>query len=112
MELGEIIQKFNLPKEEIDHLRKSSKEWPHMNARPSNFRSNKTGPDTIKYDTYSPLIEQERMMGDAALLGNTTDLNEFLGTAPYLSSYDGKWVVLQTYHLSKKKVGLLTYTDE
>lgn len=112
MELSEIIQRYNLPKKEIDHLRDTHKEFPHLNARPSNFNSNVTGEKSIKYDTYSPLLEQERMLADASLMGNTVALNSFLGGHPNVTTYDNKFTVVETYHLGKKKIGLLSYLDE
>lgn len=113
MELSEIIQRFDLPKEEIDHLRKYSEEWPHLSARPSNFHTNQTGQNTIKYDTYSPLLEEERLRAEAELRGQM-DVEEFLSgsTTSNIDTYHNKFVVLQSYHLGKVKVGLVSFMDE
>lgn len=113
MELSEIIQRYNLPKEEIDHLRKYAEEWPHLSARPSNFDTRQSGQNTIKYDTYSPLLEEERIRQEAILRGQM-DVEEFLsGSSTHnINTYHNKFVVLQSYHIGKVKVGLVRYYDE
>jgi hypothetical protein len=113
MELSEIIQRFNLPKEEIDHLRKYSEEWPHLSARPSNFNTSQSGQNTIKYDVYSPLLEEERLKEEAILRGQM-DVESFLSgsNSHNINTYHNKFVVLQSYHIGKIKVGMVRYIDE
>lgn len=111
MEISEIIQRFPwLPKKEIDHLRKYQTQFPHLNTRTSNLFLPGTGQNTIKYDTYSPYIEQERMKAVGSL-GDTGAIEDFLGSHPLLSSYDNRFVVIESYHLSKIKVGKVVFID-
>jgi hypothetical protein len=113
MEISEIIQKFNLPKEEIDHLRKLSNEYPNMSARPSNLHSPVTGDKSFTYDTYHEGALEEKIVADGLFMGNQDAANEFLGSRPQnANSFDNKFTVIQSYHLGKTKIGLLTYYDE
>lgn len=111
MELSEIIQRFKLPKEEIDSLREYNQEFPHLNVRPSSFETSATGDGTIKYDTYSRLLAQDSMMSESEMKGQDA-LQSFLGDSPQVTSYHNKFVVVQSYHLTKKKIGLVTYIDD
>ena len=113
MELSEIIQRFNLDKKEIDHLRDGVKELSLFSPRESNFESAQTsGWESIKYDTYSPLIVQERLIIESELKENVDPLNDFLGLSSNVNTFGNKYVVVQAYWCSKKKVGKLTYIDE
>lgn len=112
MELSEIIDRFDLDKKEIDHLRDGVKELSLFSPRESNFENpGVTGWDSIKYDTYSPLIVEERLKIESQLKENVDPLNDFLGLSSNVNTFGYKYVVIQAYFLSKKKVGNLTYTD-
>jgi len=113
MELSEIIERFDLDKKEIDHLRDGVRELSLFSPRESNFESAQTsGWDSIKYDTYSPLIVQQRLLIESELKENVDPLNDFLGLSSNVNTFGNKYVVIQAYWCSKKKVGKLTYTDE
>lgn len=113
MELSEILERFDLSKKEIDHLRKGVRELSLFSPRESNFENpNVSGWDSIKYDTYSPLIVQQRLLVESMLKENVDPLNDFLGLSSNVNTFGNKYVVVQAYWCSKKKVGKLTFTDE
>lgn len=113
MELSEIIERFDLDKKEIDHLRKGVRELSLFSPRESNFENpTVSGWDSIKYDTYSPLIVQQRLLVESMLKENVDPLNDFLGLSSNVNTFGNKYVVVQGYWCSKKKVGRLTFLDE
>lgn len=113
MELSEIIERFDLSKKEIDHLRKGVRELSLFSPRESNFENpTVSGWDSIKYDTYSPLIVQQRLLAESMLKENMDPLNDFLGLSSNVNTFGNKYVVVQAYWCSKKKVGKLTFKDE
>lgn len=113
MELSEIIERFDLDKKEIDHLRDGVRELSLFSPRESNFESAQTsGWDSIKYDTYSPYIVQQRLLIESELKENVDPLNDFLGLSSNVNTFGNKYVVVQAYWCSKLKVGKLTYYDE
>jgi hypothetical protein len=113
MELSEIIERFDLTKAEIDHLRKGIRELSLFSPRESNFENlTISGWDSIKYDTYSPYIVQQRLLIESELKENVDSLSDFLGLSSNVNTFGNKYVVVQAYWLSKKKVGNLTYVDE
>lgn len=110
MELSEIIQKFPLTKEEIKHLLDFAQEGYLLNSRRSNLFNNSTGPDSIHYDTYDPLVMETRMQLEAELLrGQDTN---FTGITKNVATFGTKYTVVTSYWCSKKKIGSLTYIDE
>jgi hypothetical protein len=113
MELSEIIERFDLTKKEIDHLRKGVRELSLFSPRESNFENpTVSGWDSIKYDTYSPYIVQQRLLVESMLKENVDPLNDFLGLSNNVNTFGNKYVVVQAYLCSKKKVGKLTFLDE
>lgn len=113
MELSEIIERFNLDKKEIDHLRKGVRELSLFSPRESNFENPTTsGWDSIKYDTYSPYIVQQRLLVESMLKENVDPLNDFLGLSSNVNTFGNKYVVVQAYWCSKMKIGKVTYIDE
>jgi len=115
MEISEIIESCpELNKKEIDHLREGLEDYGIMGARESNLGKSRTigGQDTITYDTYDPLVLQSRMMIDSDLKGGEDSLNDFLGLTDNRSSFGYKYVVVTSYHISKKQVGKVIYLDE
>jgi hypothetical protein len=112
MELSEIIERFDLDKKEIDHLRKGVRELSLFSPRESNFENpTVSGWDSIKYDTYSPFIVQQRLLVESMLKENVDPLNDFLGLSSNVNTFGNKYVVVQGYWCSKKKVGKLTFKD-
>lgn len=113
MEISEIMEKCPwITKEEVDHL-VAQYQNPQGMSITSNFDSIKTGPDTIKYDTYSPLIEQERTFLSAELeMGDKDSMDPFFQTIDGTSSFSQKFAVMRVYFISKKLVGKLTYVDQ
>lgn len=113
MELSEIIERFDLTKKEIDHLRKGVRELSLFSPRESNFENpTVSGWESIKYDTYSPFIVQQRLLVESMLKENVDPLNDFLGLSSNVNTFGNKYVVVQAYWCSKKKVGRLTFKDE
>lgn len=112
MELSEILERFDLSKKEVDHLRKGVRELSLFSPRESNFENpNVSGWDSIKYDTYSPFIVQQRLLVESMLKENVDPLNDFLGLSSNVNTFGNKYVVVQGYWCSKKKVGRLTFKD-
>jgi hypothetical protein len=115
MEFSEIIEAFpELSKEEIDHLRASIEDYGLINVRESNLGNPGAGEgiDTIQYDTYDPLVLQTRMMIESDMKENNDGLKDFLGLSSNVSAFGAKFVVVRSYHISKKKIGKLTFLDE
>ena len=115
MELSEIIERFpDLTKDEIDHLRSSLQDYGLINVRESNLGNPNVSPgiDSVTYDTYDPLVLQTRMIIESEMKENNDGLKDFLGLTSNVSSFGYKYVVVQCYWLSKKKIGKLTFTDE
>lgn len=113
MELSEILMRFDLSKEEIDHLRKGVRELSLFSPRESNLNDHQiSGWDSIKYDTYSPLIVQQRLILESTLKENRDPLNDFLGLSSNVNTFGNKYVVVQAYWMSKEKVGEVTYLDD
>lgn len=115
MELSEIIEAIpDITKEEIDHLRMSLEDYGLINARESNLGNPNVTPgiDSIKYDTFDPLILQERMMIESELKENNDGLRDFLGLSSNVSAFGYKYVVVRSYWISKKKIAKVTYLDE
>ena len=117
MELSEIISKFDLPVEEIEHLRNYAMQAFFPYSKESNLvKSNHggTGIDSIQYNTYDPLVLEARTQMEARLQAeNMQSLDSFLGNAaPNVGTYGMRFVVTTAYWESKKLLGLLTYIDK
>jgi hypothetical protein len=112
MEISQIMQECpDLTKDEIDLLRKSMEDFGLINVRESNLFTNKTGTDSIQYDTYNRLIMQERMMIEGEMKENRDELKDWLGLSNSTASFGYKYTVVKAYWMSKTKVGKLTYFD-
>lgn len=115
MELSEIIETFpEITKEEIDHLRNGLEDYGLINVRESNLGNSKAGEgiDTIKYDTYDPLVLQTRMMIESEIKENDDGLRDFLGLTNNVSAFGYKYVVIVAYWISKKKIAKVVYLDD
>lgn len=115
MELSEIIETVpELTKEEIDHLRTSLQDYGLINVRESNLGNPNAadGQDSILYDTYDPLVLQQRMLIESEMKENNDGLRDFLGLTSNVSAFGYKYVVVTAYWASKKKIGKVTYLDE
>jgi len=117
MELSEILDKFDLPENEIDHLRKYAMMAFFPYSRESNLFSPNNGGkgiDSIKYNAYDPLILEERTKMEAMIQSeNQQSLDGFLGNAaPSVGTFGNRFVVTTSYWKSKRKQGLLTYIDK
>ncbi len=115
MELSEIIEAIpEITKDEIDHLRKALNDFGLIGVRESNLGNPnvKPGVESIKYDTYDPLVMQERALVESELKQNNDGLKDFLGLTNNVSAFGYKFVVVKAYFISKKKIGKLTYIDE
>jgi hypothetical protein len=112
-EISEIIEKFpKLTIEEIDHLRESAQDYGLINVRESNLFTNQTGNDSIKYDTYSRAILQDRMIAESEMKENRDDLRSWFGSTGTTGAFGYKYTVVRAYWQSKKKVGRVDYIDE
>jgi hypothetical protein len=115
MEISEIIETFpDITKDEIDHLRSSLQDYGLINVRESNLGNSSVAPgiDSIKYDTFDPLILEERMMIESDMKENNDSLKDFLGLTSNVSSFGYKYVVVRAYWISKRKIGKVIYEDE
>lgn len=115
MELSEIIEAVpEITKDEIDHLRSSLEDYGLINVRESNLGNPDVNPgiDSIKYDTYDPLILQERMLIESDIKENNDSLTDFLGLSSNVSAFGYKYVVVRAFWISKRKIGKLVYEDE
>jgi hypothetical protein len=112
-EISELIDEVpELTIEEIEHLKKGVQNSLLLSGRESNLFSGQEGINSIHYDTYNPLIWQERMFLESQIGSeNQDDLNRFLGGSNQFS-FGYKYTVVKAYWNSKKKVGQLTYIDE
>lgn len=113
MEISEIIEKVpDLTKEEIDHLRQSSKVAGTLIGR-SNYGSSASGINTIQYDTYNRALLQERILAESELTMDNKDImTELFGRNVSLSQYGEKFVVITGYFKSKKLIKKVEYVDE
>jgi len=115
MELSEIIETVpDLTKDEIDHLRSSLQDYGLINVRESNLGNPNVTPgiDSVTYDTFDPLVLQTRMLLESDMKENSDSLKDFLGLTSNVSSFGYKYVVVQAYWISKKKICKLIYLDE
>jgi len=114
MEISEIIEACSdITKDEIDHLRLALQDYGLINVRESNlFNGITPGINSITYDTYDPLVLQERMLIESELKENNDSLRDFLGLTSNVSAFGYKYVVVRAYWISKKKIGKVTYIDE
>lgn len=113
MELSEIIEKLDMTKEEIDHLRDGVKQFNLLNVRESNLiNTRNVGINSVTYDVYDPLVLQERLKAESFLKENNDELKDFLGLSNNVTAYGNKYAVLTAYWISKKKTGLVTFLDE
>lgn len=113
MEISEIIHRYSLTKEEVDHLHKLAKEALPIAETDSNlFHPELKGIDSIKYTTYNRLALEEKMFMDNYLNENPHTDN-FINFPNTMSSvYGNKFTVMQVYWSSLVKMGKLTYLDE
>ena len=115
MEFSEIIELVpDLTKEEIDHLRSALQDYGLINVRESNLGNPNVEPgvESIKFDTYDPLVLARRMMIESEMKENNDSLKDFLGLSSNVSAFGYKYVVVTAYWISKKRIGKLTYIDE
>lgn len=113
MELSEILDKFELSEEEIQYLNDQAKGFylEGMGVRQSNLLNNKQGEDSFTYDVYDPLVAKYKLFAESKLMAEQ-QLNSFLGlTQAGYATYGSKFVVVQSYFRSKKKIGLLTFRN-
>ena len=115
MELSEIIETCpEITKDEIDHLRKTTEDNGYLHARESNIGKNVSGINTITYDTYDPLVLQNKMILDSQIADgeDSEGIEDFLGLSGASTSFGNKFVVCTSYWVSKRKVGKVEYIDE
>lgn len=111
MELSEIIERFNLSKKEIDHLRESIKEYTMFGGSKSNIGSDVTGEASVNYDTYSRTLVEERLIAEGVIEQNEDPL-DFFGASSNIHTFGYKYRVIQAYWISKKQVAKVNYLDE
>lgn len=112
MELSEVIHKFQLTTEEVNHLRKMSQQNYLISDRPSNLVNPNapTGPQSIHYNTYDPAVLQYRQMIEADMMSGD-ESGDLFSITNNVGTFGNKYVVIRAYWCSKKKLGKLTYID-
>lgn len=113
MELSEIIDKYDLTEQEIDHLRNYAMQAFFPYSRVTNLEAGKTGAESVQYNTYDPLVLRERQQMEAWMANdNNQNVNGLLGNAaPSVGTFGNRFIVTTAYWKSKRKIGLLTYVD-
>lgn len=113
MEFSEIINKFKLTKEEIEHMRDIAQQGYLLSGRKSNLIGPvTTGWNSVTYDTYDPAVLQYRRLMEGEMQDNKDELKDLLGLTSSAAVYGNKFLVTRSYWCSKKKVGKLTFIDE
>ena len=116
MELSEIIESIpDLTKEEIDHLRSSSKMYGFGNLKKSNLGTDNTGIESIMYDAQDPLMNQHNAMIENSIDEHNKDsLSSYLGINDSAANitHGTKFVVLRAYCISKRKIGKVVFIDK
>lgn len=113
MEFSEIINKFKLTQEEIEHMRDIAQQGYLLTGRKSNLVGPvSTGWNTVEYDTYDPAVLQYRRLMEGEMQDNKDELKDLLGLTSSAAVYGNKFLVVRAYWCSKKKVGKLTFIDE
>jgi len=113
MEFSEIINKFKLGKDEIDHLRDMSQQGYLLNSTPSNLVvPGKAGFNSVRYDNYDPAVLQYRQLLEGEAHENQDELSSLLGITSSAAVFGNKFLIVRAYWASKKKVGELKYIDE
>lgn len=113
MEFSEIINKFKLGKDEIEHMRDIAQQGYLLTGRKSNLVGPvTTGWNSVTYDTYDPAVLQYRRLMEGEMQENKDELKDLLGLTSSAAVYGNKFLVVRAYWCSKKKVGKLTYIDE
>lgn len=112
MEISEILQKFELTKEEIKHLTDMTQQNYLLHGQTSNITNPTLGHGGIKYDTYDPILLQERMMLEAELGNTPEDINSYLLPGTEISTFGHKYIVVRAYWCSKLKMGKLIFLNE
>jgi len=114
MELSEIVHKFKITEEEINHLRNLSQQAYLLSSRESNLvNPTTTGIDSVKYDVYNPLVYEYRLAAESEFQqDNNDDLYNLLGITTNVGVFGNKYMVVRAYWCSKKKIGKLTFVNE
>ncbi len=113
MEFSEIVNKFKLAKDEIEHMRDIAQQGYLLTGRKSNLVAPVTaGWNSVTYDTYDPAVLQYRRLMEGEMQDNKDELKDLLGLTSSAAVYGNKFLVIRAYWCSKKKVGKLTYIDE
>lgn len=113
MELSEIIHKYKLTKEEIDHLKELSQQSYLIDSRESNLvNSKETGYKSVHYDTYDPLVLQYRQLAEAETEENSDELSRLFGITDNVGVFGNKYLVAVAYWCSKKKIGKLSFIND
>src|SRR5699024_9485086 len=115
MEMSEIIDKFDLTKKEIDHLRKNYQNYVNPENVPSNYGTNNTGSSHINYYTGSSLKEQELdiLRAELDIDGDEEDLSDILvdSTGGGSSYYGYRFLVVRSYWIGKKLIKRVKFID-
>lgn len=110
MTISEILERFDLTKKEVDHLIDQQEKDYLVKGQESNLFSGRTGVESIHYNTYDPLLLEERLKNESMLMEDTFDWD--LSSVSNMGILGQRFVVTQTYWLSKIKIGELVYIDE
>jgi len=113
LEISEIMRKYELTEEEVEHLRKLTQQAYLLSPNESNLvKPGVTGHNSVTYQTYDPLVLQTRLLMEAELKENNEELADFLGITNNVGVFGQKYMVVRAYWCSKKKIGKLTFINE
>ena len=88
MEFSEIINKFKLTQEEIEHMRDIAQQGYLLTGRKSNLVGPvSTGWNTVQYDTYDPAVLQYRRLMEGEMQDNKDELKDLLGLTSSAAVY-------------------------
>lgn len=113
MEFSQIINKFKLTIDEIEHLRSMSQQGYLLNSKDSNLvNPGASGYNSVRYDNYDPAVLRYRQLLESEAHENHDELENLLGITSSAAVFGNKFLVIRAYWCSKKKVGELKFIDE
>lgn len=107
-EIGELIQRFKLTKDEVDALM-VTQHGPNWNSKKR--KASGAGINSISYDTRTdPFYEYSEMLVDADMEVRQ-EFEVYMGLRSS-TTFGDKFLAVQTYVKGKLRIGKLTYLDE
>jgi hypothetical protein len=106
LNISDILARYNLTKEETDHLIKNTTDNIPSLGFKSSFDIKATGIDSIHYNTVPPNFEQLKVEQHAKMIEGE------LGVTNQGYQTYNNYIVVRAYWQSKRKIGKLDYLDE